>query len=674
MMVSQRPGSMVGLTIDGRQLQAAEGSYVLQAARNAGIDIPTLCAHPDLEPAGACRLCMVEVTHPSWNGWKGLMAACMYPITAGIEVSTRSPTVLRVRRGVLGLLAARCPNSKAIADLAKKHGAGTDGLAIDPNADNCIVCGLCTRVCETYATSAIATTWRGARKSVSTFADAPADDCVGCGACVSVCPTGQLTDHRLGGDYAIWGKTFPPALCAVDETKCMACGACEEACPFSVARVALRRDGTLAAHISADHCRGCGACVGACPSAAIHPASDRVDQASSAPNIVIACSRSNLRNATEPDTHVVEVPCAGWVTHADLLAPFARKARGVAVFGRHESTCRFDGAEAPARDRVAQVREVLELVGMQPDRLIFDEPAPGPSGPLMSVRAFRDRLDALGPTPLRDAAPDDLLARKGLDGVLALLEWMSLREELELAPSRWLQSHGLPSPTPGGPVLLAGATPFLSILANALVRPIRLTDPLHAGVQVLRFFGHAQPGVQLGPWSGALRPAALADGASVFALCRYHNEALAKRGVHVTSLDDLLIARGHELPRPPSRSAVACDGSPLQVQLLDTLGYRAVNVGPDPLPDTFTFSPVLRKLAGDRLRHAEAEGAVAILAAGPKSLARWAMLCRKGTWRSSRVLPVLGVQLARLQILRIELTHKAIVAPHHALLPQEVAS
>lgn len=264
------PGQdMVTLTIDGRKVRAPSGSYLLQVARDAGIEIPTLCDHPDLEPVGACRLCMVEVTHPDWNGWKGLMTSCLYPVAEGIVVDTRSPKVMQARRQELDLLVARVPGSAAIRKLADQHGCKESRFAVQSNADNCIVCGLCTRVCETFATAAITTFDRGATKNVGPFAGKPPTECIGCGACAQVCPTDNIPAERTDTDYRIWQRVFPTHVVVVDDARCMGCGSCEEACPFHVARVALRSDGVRGAVIAPESCRGCGACVGACPSGAL---------------------------------------------------------------------------------------------------------------------------------------------------------------------------------------------------------------------------------------------------------------------------------------------------------------------------------------------------------------------------------------------------------------------
>jgi bidirectional [NiFe] hydrogenase diaphorase subunit len=264
----------VTLFIDGRRVEAPRGSYLLQAARTIGIDIPALCDHSELEPVAACRLCMVEVTHPDWDGWSGLMTSCIYPVAEGLRVSTRSERVLQARAGVLALLAARCPGSALIQDMARRYGARPAelGLRVDPEADTCILCGLCARVCASYATAAIATTSRGSSKRIAAFAGEPPAECVGCGACARVCPTGTVAARWSGGRYTIWERAFDALPATVEESRCLGCGACEEACPFSVVRLVLRASGERIATIAREHCRGCGACVAACPSGAVDQA------------------------------------------------------------------------------------------------------------------------------------------------------------------------------------------------------------------------------------------------------------------------------------------------------------------------------------------------------------------------------------------------------------------
>jgi bidirectional [NiFe] hydrogenase diaphorase subunit len=660
MSVSQANRTMVELTIDGRTVEAPEGSFVLAAARKLGIDVPTLCEHPDLEPAGACRLCMVDVTHAEWKGWHGLVTACLYPVQSGLEVSTRSPAVLEARRGVLSLLAARCPGSATIQALAARHGATGAGLRSDPTADDCILCGLCTRVCETYATAAITTASRGSSKRVSSFADAPPGECVGCGACAAVCPTGKIGAERQADAYHIWERSFPTAHCVVEPSRCIACGSCVEACPFAVARVGLRAGGAQVAAIDPEHCRGCGACVGACPTGAIAQhgyAWSRLLSPNADPEglVVLACHRSNLPGPA--------LSCAGRVSVPLLLATLARGAQGVLVLGRHEHTCRFDGAEGPARERVRTAQRLLELAGLDPRRLRMQEPAPGPQGPQAAAGAFGAELAELGALALEARPPDAMLEREGLDATLALGRWLWQQGgRVDGGPS-WLRAQGLPAAADGQPALLVGELPWLDVAAEGLLAPTRLGLGVSSALRVLGALGVAGAGV-------AMPTASLPAATAAYALERAVAEASG-----ATLLDELLAERGAELPRPPSPAKVAIDGSAAAARLVVALGYEPVSVGPDPLPERFAFSPQERARAEERLRCAERAGAAALLVSGPSALGRWALLVRHGAWQASRVMPVLGVHLGAMAIAGASLGRRALLGPPvRASLGAEVAS
>ena len=138
-------------------------------------------------------------------------------------------------------------------------------------------------------------------------------------------------------------------------------------------------------------------------------------------------------------------------------------------------------------------------------------------------------------------------------------------------------------------------------------------------------------------------------------------------------VDELLRERGSELSRPAVRAKVAMDGSGLESALVLALGHEPVDVGPDPLPDRFALSAELRAQAAARLRRAEALGAAALLVSGPRALARWALLTRRGTWSTSRVVPVLGVELARLALAELPLGRRALEAsPTRGALAAEV--
>jgi bidirectional [NiFe] hydrogenase diaphorase subunit len=179
---------MINLTIDGKKMQVAEGVTILEAARMFGAEIPTLCYHPALSAHGSCRLCSVEIVQ---RGWSRIVVSCLYPAEEGLEVKTRSPRVLRLRRGIVELLLARCPSSERIQVLAKQLGVGKPRF--DPDDRECILCGLCVRVChETSEKKLLNFVGRGFEKEVAApFYETP-QECIACGGCAYVCPTGTI--------------------------------------------------------------------------------------------------------------------------------------------------------------------------------------------------------------------------------------------------------------------------------------------------------------------------------------------------------------------------------------------------------------------------------------------------------------------------------------------------
>ena len=200
-------------TIDGKRGKAEDGEMVLDTTRREGIEIPTLCVHPAVEAFGACRLCVVEVTKESWGGWKGLMTACLYPAAPDLIIETQSERVMEVRRTVLDLLLARCPESDVIQNMAAEHDVRQTSFTPREDPDKCILCGLCVRICAKAATSAISTVNRGHERCVGTPWGGPPPDCIGCLACAHICPTGHIEYTDAGLSRSIWGREFTLKRC-----------------------------------------------------------------------------------------------------------------------------------------------------------------------------------------------------------------------------------------------------------------------------------------------------------------------------------------------------------------------------------------------------------------------------------------------------------------------------
>jgi glycine cleavage system H lipoate-binding protein/formate hydrogenlyase subunit 6/NADH:ubiquinone oxidoreductase subunit I/ferredoxin len=197
---------MISLTIDGKKVTVEEGTTVLQAARKVGADIPTLCHHPELKPNAACRICSVEVTQ---GGRTRLSASCALPAAEGMEVQTATERVLKGRKIIMELLAARCSEVPQIQELAAKVGARTDRLP--KKKEECILCGLCVGVCsQIVGQRVIGFKGRGISREVVTSFGGFKLECIGCGACTYVCPTGvlKMEQETLARDKKEGGKRY----------------------------------------------------------------------------------------------------------------------------------------------------------------------------------------------------------------------------------------------------------------------------------------------------------------------------------------------------------------------------------------------------------------------------------------------------------------------------------
>ncbi len=219
---------MVNLKINGIPVCVPEGSTILEAARAAGIRIPTMCYLKDVQCVGACRLCLVEAT-----GARGLVAACVYPVAEGMEVKTNSRKARNSRKTTLELLLSthrkKCLSCVRSGDcelqkLAHEYGCDEDRFATDTtpqpiddlslsivrDSSKCVRCMRCVAACEKQTISAIGPINRGYAKNVgSPFGESLADTpCVNCGQCVVACPVGAL--YEKSNTSIIWDKIEDP--------------------------------------------------------------------------------------------------------------------------------------------------------------------------------------------------------------------------------------------------------------------------------------------------------------------------------------------------------------------------------------------------------------------------------------------------------------------------------
>ncbi len=209
--------AVANITINGRKISTQAGITILKAAKEAGIDIPTLCDHPTLVPFGACRMCMVEV-----KGQRTLQTACTFPVSEGMEIQTDSPETVKARKLVLDMLFSErnhyCPYCEMSGDcelqkLGYRFGIDhwvyttyTQPFELDASNkyylmenNRCVLCGRCYRACDELAANhTIGLGQRGTRSMIHADASLPRGEstCISCGTCVQVCPTGALSDKR----------------------------------------------------------------------------------------------------------------------------------------------------------------------------------------------------------------------------------------------------------------------------------------------------------------------------------------------------------------------------------------------------------------------------------------------------------------------------------------------
>jgi formate dehydrogenase major subunit len=207
----------VEVEIDGVSVSVPEGTSIMRAAGEAGIDVPKLCATDSLKSFGSCRVCLVEI-----EGRPGAPASCTTPVTPGMKVATSTPKVDKLRQGVVELYLSDHPAGSCAEGACELHAmAETVGLSdvrygqeghnhlnIEVDASNpyftfdpkaCIVCSRCVRACdEIQGTLALTVEGRGFESLISASGTSFMEsECVSCGACVQACPTTALQEKSI---------------------------------------------------------------------------------------------------------------------------------------------------------------------------------------------------------------------------------------------------------------------------------------------------------------------------------------------------------------------------------------------------------------------------------------------------------------------------------------------
>jgi len=226
----------ITITLNGREVSGHPGMTILELARESGVDIPTLCNHPQLAPFGACRICLVEDERSG-----ALSASCVTPIAPGMVINTESPKVQERRRTIIKLMLASHPDSCLVCDkgnrcelrqIASAMGIGLVEFQripllatieevnpfIERDLSKCILCAKCIRVDhELVVEGAIDYIHRGFASKPSTLNDMPLEhsECTFCGTCVSVCPTGALMEKQ---------RTYRGTAATTVFTTCPFCG------------------------------------------------------------------------------------------------------------------------------------------------------------------------------------------------------------------------------------------------------------------------------------------------------------------------------------------------------------------------------------------------------------------------------------------------------------------
>ena len=227
---------MLNVKVNGIAVSVPKGSTILEAARIAGVEIPTLCYMKEKNEIGACRICVVEAT-----GARGLVTACVYPVTEGMEISTNTAKVREARKTTLELILSThdkkclsCSRSTncELQKLCRDYGVDENAFEgfkpkyeIDDSAphlvrDNnkCILCRRCVAVCQEQYVSVIGANDRGIDTNIGSPFNAKLNDvpCISCGQCTVVCPTGALVEKD--DTDKVWAALADPTKHVVVQT------------------------------------------------------------------------------------------------------------------------------------------------------------------------------------------------------------------------------------------------------------------------------------------------------------------------------------------------------------------------------------------------------------------------------------------------------------------------
>ena len=228
---------MVNVKVNGIAVSVPKGSTILEAARYAGVEIPTLCYLKDMNEIGACRICVVEAT-----GARGLVTACVYPVAEGMEIQTNTEKVQKARKTTLELILSThekkclscvrsgdCELQKLCRDYGVEDSGKYDGFRphyeLDTSTahlvrDNnkCVLCRRCVAACQHQFVSVIGANDRGIDTHIACAFEKPLSDvpCVSCGQCIVACPTGALTEKD--DTDKVWAALADPTKHVVVQT------------------------------------------------------------------------------------------------------------------------------------------------------------------------------------------------------------------------------------------------------------------------------------------------------------------------------------------------------------------------------------------------------------------------------------------------------------------------